>query len=159
MFSFKQLTSDGIVRIDPHYRINAKKTNGSMYRHGYFVNHNGKYKLHKKWVDLAVSALSLELALQGKCPSNPMVVALNQKGSLGIYFNGEVYDYELKKTNRPNKVMVIIADGFYLDKYHNLINFEGKEYSIKLLRTIENKNTDDARQYVEIYDLVPCDKQ
>lgn len=158
MFSFGQLTSDGIIRVHPDYQLNLRKANSPMYRHGYFVNHNGKYKLHRKWVDLAVSMLSLELALQGKCPSNPMLVALNYRGSLGIYFNGKTYDYEVKKTNRPNKTMVIIADDFYLDKHHNLINFKGKEYSIKLLRVIENKNTDDTRQYVEIYDLTPFSK-
>ena len=158
MFSFGQLTSDGIIRVHPDYQLNLRKANGPMHRHGYFLNHNQKYKLHRKWVDLAVSMLSLELALQGKCPSNPMLVALNYRGSLGIYFNSKTYDYEIKKTNRPNKVKVIIADDFYLDKHHNLINFKGEEYSIKLLRVIENKNTDDTRQYVEIYDLTPCSK-
>lgn len=119
-----------------------------------FFNRKGSgYVLNKKYASLVLGECTLDMALKGTPLNNPIMIAMNCRGYVGIYYKSTASTYLSIRTKSPEDVKHIVLPTITIDKVNKIIIIDGISYTAKLIKSKSCLYTQDIRQYSEIYDL------
>lgn len=119
-----------------------------------FFNRKGSgYAINEKYASLVMGECALDMALKGTPLNNPIMVVMNCRGYVGIYYKSKASTYLSIRTKTPEDVKHIVLPTITIDKINKIIIIDGISYIAKLIKSKSCLYTQDIRQYSEIYDL------